>query len=244
MRVLVVGGTRGMGRAVARRYAERGASVALVGRDADALVRAAQDLDVRGAAEVATVVLDLNDVDAHGRALDEAWAKLGGVDVLVVTAASFGTQAELEADRARMLALLQLDFVATIALCEEARVRLLAAGGGTLVVFSSVAGDRGRKTVGLYGAAKAGLGHYLEALDAGYRSAGLVTIDVRPGFIHTDMTAGLPAPPFAGLPDEVAARVLAAVERRQPRVYAPGIWALVMLVIRWLPRFVLRRVGF
>jgi decaprenylphospho-beta-D-erythro-pentofuranosid-2-ulose 2-reductase len=244
MRVAILGATRGMGRAVARRYAERGAAVAVLGRDPAALARAAQDLDVRGARAVAAVVLDLADVDGHGRALDEAAEKLGGLDVVVVTAASFGTQAELEADRARLVALLQLDFVATIALCEEARVRLLAGGGGTLVVFTSVAGDRGRKTVGLYGAAKAGLGHYLEALDAGYRAAGLVTIDVRPGFIHTDMTAGLPVPPFAGTPDEVAARVLDAVDRRRPRVYAPGIWALVMLVIRWLPRFVLRRVGF
>ncbi|MFM2162745.1 MAG: hypothetical protein RLZZ383_2257 [Pseudomonadota bacterium] len=244
MRVAILGATRGMGRAVARRYAERGAAVAVLGRDPAALARAAQDLDVRGARTVAAVVLDLADVEGHGRALEEAAEKLGGLDVVVVTAASFGTQVELEADRARLVALLQLDFVATIALCEEARVRLLAGGGGTLVVFTSVAGDRGRKTVGLYGAAKAGLGHYLEALDAGYRAAGLVTIDVRPGFIHTDMTAGLPVPPFAGTPDEVAARVLDAVDRRRPRVYAPGIWALVMLVIRWLPRFVLRRVGF
>jgi NAD(P)-dependent dehydrogenase (short-subunit alcohol dehydrogenase family) len=244
MRVAVVGATRGMGRAVARRYAERGASVAVLGRDAEALARAAADLDVRGAAEVACVVLDLADCDRHGPALEEAMAKLGGLDVVVVTAASFGTQDALEADRARLLSLLHLDFVATIAFCEEARHRLLARGGGTLVVFSSVAGDRGRKTVGLYGAAKAGLGHYLEALDARYRAAGLVTVDVRPGFIHTDMTAGLPAPPFAGLPDEVAASVVDAVDRGLPRVYTPRMWGLVMLVIRWLPRFVLRRVGF
>jgi short-subunit dehydrogenase len=64
---------------------------------------------------------------------------------------------------------------------------------------------------------------------------------VKPGFVTTSMTEGLPRPPFAGHPDAVAKRVLAAIDRGKPVVYAPPVWALVMFVIRLLPRFVMRR---
>jgi len=129
--------------------------------------------------------------------------------------------------------------------CEHARRWLLARpGGGILCVFSSVAGDRGRKPVALYGSTKAGLSHYLESLDHRYRAAGLVTICVKPGFVKTDMTAGLPAPPFAGEADQVARIALRAIDARKPVVYAPGIWRLIMTVIRNLPRAVMRRVKF
>ena len=67
---------------------------------------------------------------------------------------------------------------------------------------------------------------------------------VKPGFVKTSMTAGLEPPPFAGEPMAVAKRVLRAIDRGQPVVYAPGIWRWIMLVIRLLPRFVMRRVGF
>jgi len=67
---------------------------------------------------------------------------------------------------------------------------------------------------------------------------------VKPGFVRTGMTEGLRPPPFAGEPDGVAAQVCRAIDRGQPVVYAPGIWALIMLVIRWLPRFVMRKIGF
>jgi short-subunit dehydrogenase len=131
-----------------------------------------------------------------------------------------------------------------VGFCEQARRVLLARGGGTLCVFSSVAGERGRKPVVLYGAAKAGLSRYLEGLDHRYRAQGLRTVCVKPGFVRTSMTDGLPAPPFAGEPEQVAPAVLRAIERGQPVVYVPGVWRWVMAAIRLLPRAVMRRVPF
>jgi len=112
------------------------------------------------------------------------------------------------------------------------------------VVFSSVAGDRGRKPVAIYGASKAGLSHYLESLDHKFRADGLVTLCVKPGFVKTSMTEGLDPPPFAGEPDQVAASVLAAIDAKKALIYTPAIWRLVMLLIRHLPRLVMRKVGF
>ena len=82
------------------------------------------------------------------------------------------------------------------------------------------------------------------AIITGSTAAGLHVLCVKPGFVKTGMTAGLKPPPFAGEPDRVARDVIHAMDRRKPLIYTPGIWALVMLVIRLLPRFVMRRIGF
>lgn len=246
LKVVVLGATKGMGRAVARQLAARGDRLHLLGRDADELAKSAADVQARQSSSpnVGWSTCDLERPETFARALAEADAALGGFDTVVVTAALFAPQAALEADRDFTRRLLTVNFAHTILFCEEARTRLLARGGGTLCVFSSVAGDRGRKPVMLYGASKAGLSTYLEALDHRFRADGLKTVCVKPGFVRTSMTAGLPEPPFTGEPDQVAAAVVRAIDRGTPVVYAPAIWAWVMLVIRQLPRAVMRRVGF
>lgn len=245
-RVVILGGTKGMGRALARRFVARGDGVVLLGRDAADLDRSAADLRARGAAgvHVAVAPCDLEVPAGFRAALDASERALGGIDVVVVTAALFGTQDQLEADAALAQRVLTVDFAHTVLFCEEARKKLLASGGGTLCVFSSVAGDRPRKPVVMYGAAKAGLSAYLEGLDLKFRAQGLVTVCVKPGFIKTGMTEGLQAPPFAGEPEAVADVVLRGIDRGTRIVYAPPVWRAVMTAVRALPRFVLRRVSF
>jgi len=245
MKVVLLGATKGMGRALARLMAQRGDELFLLGRDREELQRSAQDLEVHGAGgEVGSAHCDLLDPETFASALDRASAQLGRLDTVVVTAGLFATQEQLEADADLRARLLAADFANTVQFCELARTRLLAAGGGTLCVFSSVAGERGRKPVILYGAAKAGLSRYLEGLDHKFRAQGLRTIVVKPGFVKTGMTSGLKPPPFAGEPDDVARAVLKAIDKGTPEIYAPAIWRWVMLVIRMLPRAVMRRIGF
>jgi len=246
MNVVVLGGTKGMGRAMARALAARGDRLFLLGRDAEDLARSAADLESRSNLEdrPGTARCDLEDASSFAPALDAAAEALGRLDAVVVTAGMFGPQEELEADSERTARLLAVNFTQTVLFCEEARRRLLAQGGGKLCVFSSVAGERGRKPVVLYGASKAGLSAYLEGLDHKFRADGLETICVKPGFVKTGMTAGLDPPPFAGEPEQVASQVLKALDRGSPVVYAPPMWALVMMVIRRLPRFVMRKIGF
>jgi short-subunit dehydrogenase len=177
-------------------------------------------------------------------ALEAADKALAGFDTCVVTAAMFATQDALEADAELTRRLLTVNFAHTVVFCEQVRARLLSRGGGRLAVFSSVAGDRGRKPVAIYGASKAGLSTYLEALDHKFWSAGLSVLCVKPGFVKTGMTAGLKPPPFAGEPEAVAKAVVRALDARKPLVYVPSIWRWVMAVIRRLPRFVMRRIGF
>ncbi len=244
MKVVFLGATRGMGLALARRMVERGDELYLLGRDAEALERAARDLEVRGGRKVTYGLCDLDgEAAAFSGILDAAEEVLAGFDTVVVTAAVFDTQERFEEDRDLRDRLLRVNFTNTIHFCEEARRRLLARGGGTLCVFSSVTAERARKPVVLYGATKAGLSYYLEGLDHRYRADGLKTVTIVPGFVKTDMTAGLDPAPFAVRPGEIVPAILRAIDRGRPRVYVPGIWRLVMFVIRNLPRSVMRRMA-
>jgi NAD(P)-dependent dehydrogenase (short-subunit alcohol dehydrogenase family) len=225
--------------------AERGDALFLLGRDTADVEKSARDLEARaGSGRIGAARCDLEEPATFGPGLDAAQAALGGLDAVVVTAGLFATQDQLERDPGLLARLLTADFAHTVLFCEEARKRLLALGGGTLCVFSSVAGDRGRKPVVLYGAAKAGLTRYLEGLDHRYRGQGLRVVCVKPGFVRTGMTAGLPEPPFAGDPDDVARTVLRGIDRGTPVVYAPPIWRWILCVVRLLPRSVMRRVSF
>jgi short-subunit dehydrogenase len=245
VKAALLGATKGMGRALARAMAERGDRLFLLGRDPADLERSARDLEARGpVSTVGFARCDLERPEDFAPGLQAAEDAMGGLDAVVVTAGLFATQDALEKDPELARRLLLVDFTNTVAFCEEARRRLLARGGGTLCVFSSVAGERGRKPVLLYGAAKAGLTRYLEGLDHKFRAAGLRTVCVKPGFVKTSMTDGLPPPPFAGEPEAVARRVLKAIDRGEPVVYVPFMWRWVMLVIRWLPRAVMRRIQF
>lgn len=246
MKVVIVGGTKGMGRALLRQLAERGDELFLLGIDEAELERSARDAEQRGGGRkrIGTAVCDMEQPDTFDAALDAADQALGGFDTVIITAALFATQDRLEEDTAFARRLLTVNFANTVVLCELVRKRLLSRGGGTLCVFSSVAGERGRKPVVLYGASKAGLSAYLEGLDHKFRAQGLRTVTIKPGFVKTGMTEGLKPPPFAGTPEGVAKDVIRAIDRGTPVKYTPSPWALVMLIIRHLPRFVMRRIGF
>jgi len=268
--VVIVGATKGMGRAVARILSGRGDAVFIAGRKKNDLEKSAADLAIRcgDTTRIGHKVFDLSDCLRDQGAILEFLSAANSffhqvpIDTIVVTAGSFDTQEHYEDDLDACVQMLQLNFSATIAFCEHARKHLLRSGTTTdiadtdssskrdtdsqktLCVFSSVAGDRGRKPVVLYGASKAGLSYYLEALDYRYRDKGLNVVCVKPGFVKTSMTSGLKPPPFAGEPDQVARLVVKAIDSGSPVIYAPKPWWVVMAVIKRLPRFVMRRLSF
>jgi decaprenylphospho-beta-D-erythro-pentofuranosid-2-ulose 2-reductase len=246
VKAVVLGATKGQGRAIARALAEQGAELYLLGRDQADLARSAADCEQRGQGKhkVHFGACDLEAPEGFHAAVAEADRVLSGIDTVVVTAALFAPQDKLENDLELTRRLLTVNFANTVVFCEHARQRLIANGGGTLCVISSVAGERGRKPIVLYGAIKAGLTAYLEGLDHKYHHVGLRVVTVKPGFVKTAMTEGLKPPPFAGEPEQVARDVVRAIERSTPVLYTPRMWALIMLIIRWLPRFVMRKINF
>ena len=187
--------------------------------------------------------LDLALPAGFGAALDAADRGLDGFDTLVVTGGLFDRQEDLAADPVRLERLLHVNFTGTVVLCQMVAERLAARGGGTICAFSSVAGDRARRSNYLYGASKAGLSAFLEGLGHAYAGRGVLVVCVKPGFVKTGMTAGLPCRRSRGAGRGRPDRAAGHRARASDRLRAPA-WRLIMLVIRSLPRALMRRLTF
>jgi decaprenylphospho-beta-D-erythro-pentofuranosid-2-ulose 2-reductase len=239
-RAAIFGATSGIASAVARRLAEAGAELVLVARDTGALEAAAADLRIRGAARVETVRADLAArTEALRDAEAAAWDALGdgGLDLALIAYGSLPDQRAAEADPHLAEAALQLNFVSPCLLSGLLAQRFEARRAGTIAVVTSVAGDRGRRSNYVYGAAKGGLQRYLEGLRHRLAPAGARVLDIRPGFVSTRMTAHLPQTgPLWATSDRVAGDILRAVDAGRDVLYTPWFWRGVMLGVRSLPR--------
>jgi len=241
-RVAVFGATSDIAVAYARRQAAGGARLILLGRDPAALQAAADDLRVRGAAAVVTHVADLADLDALDGAAAAAWSAFDGLDVVLIAYGTLPDQPGAERDTPAAVHSQTVNFMSPCALCGALANRFEAQRSGTIAVLTSVAGDRGRKSNYIYGAAKGGLQAYLSGLRHRLHAAGVQVLDIRPGFVATKMTAHLPQDgPLWSEPDRIAADISRAVERRRAVLYTPWFWRWIMLVIRCLPRAVFHR---
>jgi len=243
-RVLIIGATSAIAEATARRYAVRGAALFLVGRRLQRLETIAQDLRVRGAARVDAYAMDANDVSAHEPMLERAAACLGGMDVVLIAYGTLSDQQACEGSAAQTVRELMNNAVSVAALLVPLAQRLEAQRSGTIVVISSVAGDRGRRSNYVYGSAKAMLSAFVSGLRQRLYPAGVAVITVKPGFVDTPMTAALRKGVLWAKPDQVARGIVRAIERSTPVVYLPAFWRPVMALIRAVPERLFRRLAF
>jgi short-subunit dehydrogenase len=242
-RVIILGATSAMAEALARIYAREGASLVLVGRRRERLEELAADLRARGAAAVDVAAQDLAEA---GRAAEQlaGWSGGEAAPSIFLFYGVLTDQARAEADLAYARETLETNFTSAALWSLAAAQRLEAQRKGVLVVVGSVAGDRGRQSNYVYGAAKAGLGALVQgiahrlALRAGEARAVLV----KPGFVDTPMTDHLKkGGPLWAKPEAVARIIRKAADRGGPVVYAPGVWRLILLVIRLIPAPIFHR---
>jgi decaprenylphospho-beta-D-erythro-pentofuranosid-2-ulose 2-reductase len=242
--VLVLGGTSEIALAIVGEMQRRAPrEVALLGRDPEGLAHGAAQLREEGCERVVTAALDALDTDGHEQAIAAAWDELGGVDLVIVAAGLLGERGTLLENIPAALEVLRVNLLGTGSLTLRAAQRLREQRSGTLVVLSSVAAQRPRPTNVAYGASKAGLDALAQGLGVVLAPDGVRVMVVRPGFIHTRMTQGLPVPPLASTPQAVARRVVDGLDGRAAIVWAPRIMRLAMGVIRLLPRSLFRRIG-
>lgn len=241
-RVLVLGGTSEIALAIVaelQRLAPR--EVVLVGRDEERLREAAAQLAQAGAGLAGVLTLDARDLDRHAAVLDEAWARVGGFDLVIVALGVLGERGGLPADVDAALEVLEVNVLDTGSLLLRSAQRLRDRGGGTLIVLSSVAAERARQANVVYGASKAALDALGQGLGDALHDEGVGVLVVRPGFVATAMTRGLDPPPFATTAPVVAEAVAAGLQRGAHTVWAPPALRWVMVVLRTLPRPLFRR---
>ena len=241
MRVLIVGATSAIASETARAYAEGGARLFLTGRNAAKLASVADDLRVRGAAGVHTAVLDVAQIPHQAQVIDSAVAALGGLDVALIAHGTLPVQSVCEKQVADTLEALHVNFTATVALLTVLANYFESQHSGCIAVITSVAGDRGRQSNYVYGAAKGGVERFLQGLRNRLHASGVAVVTIKPGFVDTPMTEGVRKTPLFASARRVGRGVHRAIEHRRDVVYIPWFWRPVMMVIRGLPERLFKR---
>lgn len=243
-KVLIVGATSAIAEATARLLATRGDRVHLAGRKVERIQAIAADLIHRGAERVGWTRFDAKDMCTQpAKLIDSASKDMEGLDLVLIAHGTLPDQAACAASVAASLEEFQTNALSVIAIATEVANRFAAQGSGTLAVIGSVAGDRGRQSNYVYGAAKGAVSIFLQGLRNRLHKSGVQVLTIKPGFVDTPMTKDFKKGPLWATPEQVAAGIVSAIDRKKDEVYLPGFWRLIMFIIRHLPERMFKRLS-
>lgn len=240
-KVMIVGATSAIAEQVARLYASRGDDLFITGRNQQRLEAVAADLKLRGAGKVETAVLDIDELPAHPGVLERAWSA-GEIDVVLVAPGTLPDQAACETSATLTVREFSTNGLSVIAFLTLVAQRMQSQGRGTIAAISSVAGDRGRQSNYVYGAAKGALSIFLGGMRQRLAKSGIAVVTIKPGFVDTPMTREFKKGPLWANPQSVARGIIRAIDRRRNVVYLPWFWWGIMLIIRHVPEALFKRI--
>jgi len=240
--VLVLGGTSDIAQAICRKLvARRAAHVVLAVRKPESCDGVAAELRGAGATAVDAVPFDATDFASHESFVRTTFDRFGDFDVVIVAFGVLGDQERAERDAVAALEIVQTNYTGTVSVSVPLAARMREQGHGNLVLLSSVAGERVRRSNFVYGSSKAGIDGYYQGLATALADSGVQVTIVRPGFVHTKMTAGHKAAPLSTTPEKVADATVKGIARGSDVVWVPGLLRFVMMVLRHVPTPVFRR---
>lgn len=245
-RTVLFGATSAIAQEAARLLVAKGASLYCVGRNPAKLDALLADLKVRGAdgQVISGEVAELNETARHKDLFDAAERTLGGIDAILVAHGTLPDQKACEASAETTLREIETNALSAISLLTIAAGRMEAQRGGVIAAISSVAGDRGRQSNYVYGAAKGMLTIFMQGLRNRVTKSGVAVVTIKPGFVDTPMTVAFDKKgPLWASPQDVAKGIVTAMENGKGEVYLPGFWRLIMLVIRHIPSRIFNRMN-
>jgi hypothetical protein len=216
----------------------------LTARETGRLEVIAADLRVRGAEQIATERLDINDIADLEDIVSRAAGSLGGLDAVILVAGQLPDQDEVNRDPQRLRETMEVNATSAMVLLNDAATFFEQQCHGQIVAIGSVAGDRGRATNYAYGAAKGALEIFLSGLRQRLHKSGVQVLLVKPGFVETPMTAAFKKGPLWASPERVARDIVRAMEKGKSVIYTPWWWRWIMLAIRLIPEALFVRLRF
>ena len=238
--VVILGATSAIARAIATRYARQGHSLIVAARDAEEAGYIAGDLRIRHQVEATPLAWDAEDFESHKAFVYECVSVLGeNLGGVVLCSGYMDDQERAQSDQESARRTFDVNLTGAVSTLNLFANLFEERGTGFIAALSSVAGDRGRQSNYLYGAAKAGLSAYLEGLRNRLYHSGVHVVTIKPGFVDTKMTWG--EVPFAASPEDAARAIVKAIEKKKNTVYVPWFWRYIMLIIRHIPEFQFKR---
>ena len=236
MSLLVLGAGSRIAQEVCERRAARGKDLVLAARNPEQLARLQRHFASRYEVTVGSVALDVERTDSHAAFWQSVLETDPDVDEVLV---AFGTLGDADGDRhdaSGALRTLHVNFDGAVSLLTPIADHFERRRGGQIVVLGSPAGDRGRQSNYVYGAAKAGLAVFTQGLRNRLSPAGVHVMTVKPGFVDTPMTAGMKLPPLlTASPQRVARDIDRAMQRRRDVIYTPWFWRWILRLVRAVP---------
>ncbi len=203
----------------------------------------ASDLKVRGASEVTTYCLDLNNVDRHEELLNAADELLGSIDIVLFAHGTLSNQKSCELNVQETLTEIHTNALSSISLLTLIANRFEAEKSGTICVISSVAGDRGRASNYIYGSAKAMVTAFTSGLRQRLHKSNVAVVTIKPGFVDTPMTSEFKKGFLWVKPDIVSKLIVKAIDKNKSESYVPGFWWILMAIVKSIPEKIFRRIS-
>ena len=243
MKLLILGATSAIAHETAKHFAAEGGELFLVARNQDKMESICEDLRVRGAKCIETFQLDLNQLERHEEMFAAATEKLGGLDAALIAHGTLGDQKQSQASVTVTLEEFTTNAISYITLMTWLGNYFEQQHRGCIAVVSSVAGDRGRGSNYVYGAAKGAVSIFAQGLGNRLSKSGVAVVTIKPGFVDTPMTAHLKKNPLFASPAAVGKRIHAAMVKGESVVYVPWFWQWIMLIIRHIPEAIFKKLS-
>jgi short-subunit dehydrogenase len=241
--ILIVGATSAIAEAIARQFASRGDRLFLCARNEDRLNSLANDLEIRGATNVDYVYFDANQFDHHQSLIRTAIENMGHIDVAIIAHGTLPDQKACEIDAELALKEINTNGLSVISLLTHLADEFEKQREGTMAVISSPAGDRGRQSNYVYGAAKAAVTVFAQGLRNRLYKSGVHVLTIKPGFIDTPMTIKFNKGPLWSTPEKIAPSIVYAIDKKKNVIYTPWFWFLVMSIIKNIPESLFKKLS-
>jgi short-subunit dehydrogenase len=244
-RTLIVGATSAIAQETAKLLAQEGDQLFLTARDAGKLSSVRDDLALRGAVDVQAEVLDVLDFANHDAIIEKAYGALGGaVDLAIIAHGVLPDQEACQSSYPLTLRAFETNALSVFSLLTRLSERFRGEGDGTLLVISSVAGERGRGSNYIYGSAKGALTLFLQGLRSRLHPEGVRVITIKAGFVDTPMTRHLKKGLIWAKPEQIAAGILRTLHGKRDVYFLPWYWRWIMLIVRVVPESIFKRLRF
>lgn len=245
---VIFGATSAVGQALSKIHAENGGSLILIGRNADRLDATAADLRTRGAPNVDCLVSDLDEFDSHQALMQKINDKSDDIAKYYFFYGTLPDQKACEASWGETQKALTTNFLSAASLltliANKVEKESKDKGDRGIIVVTSVAGDRGRQSNYVYGAAKGGLTIFLQGLRNRLHQSGCAVTTVKPGFIDTPMTSDIEkGGPLWATPEKVAGDIYKAAKKGKNQIYTPTFWMFIMLIIKNIPETIFKKLS-